>query len=161
MDYREQKALLRKYWAAESTVEEERELKAFFRTAPRDMDPELKAAAPLFRLLDLEAEKKCPRRQGGGPLVPGEGLRIGRLGRYWEYAAVAAVVIGSLWIALSGSLTRPAAVSRVEVIQDPREAWQTTRAALEQIAANLNKGKQQMGKLSVFHQAQQAVTGSR
>jgi hypothetical protein len=97
----------------------------------------------------------------GTSTVPGEGTRIRRLGRYWEYAAVAAVVIGSLWIALSGSLTRPPAVSRVEVIRDPQEAWQTTRAALEQIAANLNKGKQQMGKLSVFHQAQQAVAGSR
>jgi hypothetical protein len=161
MDYREQKALLRKYWAAESTLEEERQLKAFFRDAPRDMDPELAAAAPLFRLLDLEAEKKCPHGTVGTSTVPGGSARIRRLGRYWEYAAVAAVVIGSLWIALSGSLTRPPAVSRVEVIRDPQEAWQTTRAALEQIAANLNKGKQQMGKLSVFHQAQQAVAGSR
>lgn len=162
MDYREQKALLKKYWAAESSLEEERELKAFFRSAPEQMDPELMAAAPLFRLWDLEAGKASlppdgPWRKSRSP----RRRRIRRLGRYWEYAALCGLVIGSLWMAAPGNRTATRVAARTEEIQDPEQAWKATRQALEAIAANLNKGKDQMTKLSVFHEAQEAVRARR
>lgn len=162
MDYREQKALLRKYWAAESSLEEEKRLKAFFRDAPPQMDAELMAAAPLFRLLDQEAAKAHPEFEGPWRTSRlSRGRRIRRMRHYWEYAALCALILGSLWMAAPGTRTGAPVASQREVIQDPDAAWKTTRQALEVIAANLNKGKDQMKKLAVFHEAQEVIGTSR
>jgi len=158
MDYREEKTLIRKYWMGETSLEEERRLRIFFRGAPENLDSELLEAAPLFAFWDEEEARHCPPLQGPWKAPsrrrPG---RVRRLDRYWEYAAFLLLILGSLWMMRPGKLASNQAASGARVIEDPQEAWKATRRALEILAANLNKGKDQMEKLSLFHQAEQAV----
>lgn len=163
MDYREAGQLLDKYWKAETTLEEEQQLKNFFRSQTGALPPGLSEAAPLFGFYHEEATRKIPgmaapweQENKTAAKKPGR-LRIWR--NYWEYAAIFVLVLSSMWILRPTSPPpgRQAAVQ--DTFDDPQQAMEATQKALEILAANLNKGKNEMQKLSLFNEARQKVNG--
>lgn len=144
------KALVEKYWMGETTLEEERLLKAFFARE----DAETDETGLLFSLWREEAALGCPHLERPWQRPAGRPIRFRR---YWEYAALVAVVAASFWLAGPAQRPAPAPVAS-RVIDDPHQAWETTRKALEILAAGLHRGQDGVERLSVLHDAEQAIT---
>jgi hypothetical protein len=58
MNYAQIAALLDKYWEGETSLQEEQQLKQYFRTGP--IDPRLQPLAPMFQTLDAEKQVMLP-----------------------------------------------------------------------------------------------------
>lgn len=163
MDYRELREKTDRYWLGETTLEEERQLKAFFAQHTGPLPEDLQQAALLLGFYQAEAQQPVPVLGIPGSAGKMASRRLAKnrtWTRYWELAAVLLVLLGSLWMLKPG---RPHAIRNAAIAdtyQDPQEALQVTRKALEVVAANLNKGKVQMQKLGVFNEIEQKIDGT-
>jgi hypothetical protein len=80
-------ALLEKYWEGESSLEEERILKAYFQNAP--VNPRFEAEAALFRALQEEQSVEWSRHT---EIKPVRSFRF-----YWAAAAVTLLLSAGIW----------------------------------------------------------------
>lgn len=80
-------ALLEKYWDGESTLEEERVLKAYF--SSEKVDPQFEAEAALFRALRDEQSVEWSRQ---AEIKPVRNFRF-----YWAAAAVVLLLSAGIW----------------------------------------------------------------
>lgn len=143
------KALLEKYFAGNTTLEEEAKLQAYFRSG--QVEEELKQYQPLFQLFDHEREvtvsddfdKKLQAKLDS----PAKVVRL----RSWQrtllrVAAVGAVLLASYFAFRSMQPAPEAPVattidwSKYE-ITDEQLALEETKKALRLVSAKLNKGK--------------------
>lgn len=164
MDYREARVLLNKYWEAETTLEEERKLKVFFASHEEQLPTDLSEAAPLFNFYHEEAAVKMPEWEAPSPWESKKGtvIRQGRLRiarNYWEYAAIFVLVLSSIWLLRPTAHNADKQVAVQDTYDDPQQAMIATQKALEILASNLNKGKNEMQKLALFNEARQKVEG--
>ena len=137
-------ALLEKYWQAETTVEEERELAAYFRGPA--VPVEWETYREVFGFFAAEAE-----------VVPGEDLgqrilravRPRRLGMaWWAAAAVIVLVVGLVNLSqpekgpvVEGGAGKEQQVYVVkDTYDDPQQALAAVQKALLTVSKNLNKG---------------------
>lgn len=133
------KILLEKYWTGESTLEEEQELKAYFKANP-GLTPEGK----YFRAISRLKEQPDVRF-----VHPGKSRRKAR----WSVAA--AVTVGLLAAAL---VIQDARKQREFAVEDPKEAYEITRKALLMVSSGLNEGKNYSKEITKINKAQQLVT---
>ncbi len=154
--------LLERYWRAETSVEEERALAAFFRQPHIPAD--LEAVRSLFEWREEEAEVKpgadfdrrmlerIARMEGeGGKVVPAFSIR---------FAAAAAIIL-----CLGVGLLIPAISPGPRIIEkdtytDPNQALVAVRRALLVASVRLNEGKHITQKnITRLHDSWQAATG--
>lgn len=163
MDYREIREVMNKYWQGESTLEEEKRLKNFFHEHPEALPQELERARDLFDFFEKDSlvvtdAISLPDRSQlkmGKPLAH-RGAYL--LKSYWEYAAIFLLLLASvLLFNPKDHAVRPADVGIKDTYQNPQQAFDATQKALAMLAANLNKGKDEMQKLAVFNQAEEIV----
>lgn len=162
MDYRDIREKSRRYWLGETTLEEEKQLKTFFEQHPAPLPEDLQEIAALFLYYRQEGQQPLPELQIPGSTGKKKSLRMqtGTWMRYWEYAAVWLVLLGSLWMLKPGKPHPATTAALTDTFQDPQQALQVTRKALQMVAANLNKGKTQMQKLGVLNEVAQKVHGT-
>jgi hypothetical protein len=141
------KALLEKYWRAETTLEEERQLAEYFRTAGGDA--ELEPYDALFAYFEEEIN-----------VMPSDDLEARILGsitpvRHFSWSMVAAaaailVVVGSLFLLDPGKSASPIQPRTVVAVTDtydnPEQALAAVRHALLIASNHLNEGKQIINK---------------
>ncbi|GMQ28841.1 hypothetical protein [Algoriphagus confluentis] len=119
-------SLLKKYWQAESTLEEEKELKALLKMA-EGFEQEKR----LFGILkDYQSAK--PKQVRMPRLTQSRTLRYQWLG----WAASLIILISSVWVWRD-----------YEQRQEEKEAYEQVAEALALIQSNLSKGKEQMAPL--------------
>jgi len=138
MDLQTEK-LLEKYWRGETSVAEEKMIKAYFQ-----QHPEASLEASYFEKLNTEVSKK-PGRSFEHP---------GRKKRRIWLSVAAAILIGFIsipFIINSEKSPEPYAV------QDPMEAFEVTRASLQMVSNGLNKGKTYSKELTKFNEATQII----
>jgi hypothetical protein len=179
MEQAEIKALLDKYWQAETSLEEERQLADYFRRP--EIDPALEPLRSLFDWRAEEAElrpgedfdRRMLERIGQAPVsaIPARLLRLPSIG----YAAAAAVILcicisfflrlsspgpGSS-IAISTSTLPPAAIHEIkDTYDDPQKALAAVRHALLIASNGISKGRHITQKnINRFHNSWQAATG--
>lgn len=160
MDYREVRELLEKYWQGESTLQEEKQLKDFFSLHKENLPTDLQQVAELFNFYEVEASQSM-----GDISLPGtDHLKVKRnsktirLKRYWKYAAIFILLLGSvLWYQSTTHQSQNNNVVAKNTYEDPEKAFEATQKALQILAANLNKGKEGMQKIALFHEAEQKV----
>jgi hypothetical protein len=70
-------------------------------------------------------------------------------------------VLGSIWILKPGTRAALWRTTADDTFQDPEKALDATQKALQILATNLNKSKEQMQKLALFHEAEQKVKEGR
>ena len=147
MEHEPIKALLEKYWLAETTVEEEKAIAEYFRGA--DIDPVLEPYRPFFDYIEEESQvSPSPDLEtrilaAVQPVRSLWGLKTG-------YAAAAAVIlcVSSLFLALQLSRD-PATPATPQVAQttikdtydDPEKALAAVRRALLVASTAMNEGK--------------------
>jgi hypothetical protein len=137
MDLRIEK-LKEKYWAGETSNEEEKELKAWFRE-----NPSLTKDSRYFSLLDKK-KKESPEYPFAHP---------GKNGRsyWWSLAALILVLI------TVGVFTLRDNSQQDYAIEDPTEALEVTRASLMMVSEGLNKGKTYSTELKKINKAKEIV----
>jgi len=142
-------ALLEKYWRAETTLEEERQLADYFKTAGSDAD--LEPYNALFAYFEEES------RITPSPDLEARILRSITPVRHfgWSMMAAAAailVVVGSLFLLNGGRGAGPEESRAVtaDVVRDtydnPEQALSAVRHALLIASNHLNEGKQIINK---------------
>jgi len=146
MDY---KTLIEKYFAGETTLEEEKSLKAYFRNEAL-VEEGLKKYAPLFRFFEDEQARVLPtgfERQVATQLT-GQSRRRFQLSpiRIAVAAAIAALALVAVSLVFrevaSAPETAPVAAidwSKYEP-KTPEEAYKITRAALMKVSGEMNRG---------------------
>ena len=140
MNYNSIKELLEKFYAGETSLEEEATLKRFF--AEKDIPEALHADQELFRSLTvMEEESLLNEDFDTAVLAQMEGSTTIHWGRHQRiYAlsglAAAAVVVISLWV---GGVFAPQQ-QLPGTINNPQVAYAETKKVLDEVSDNLNKG---------------------
>ncbi len=133
------KAIQEKYWAGESTIEEERLLKAYY-----NKNRDAGAEADYFKQIQQSAKLKSPISFQ----VPDKKTRLPK------WLAIAAVSIG---IIFSVSIIRSVNQQDEFLVDDPQEAMRITRQALMTISSGMNKGNSYAEAISKFDDAKTAI----
>src|SRR5579863_1016734 len=166
------RALLEKYWQAETSVEEERVLAQFCRQP--EIPADLERVRGLFKWREEEAAlrpgadfdsrmlRRITEMEGGGGVVPGFAIR---------FAAAAAIIL-CLGIGLLVPLISPgpgsvatAPYEKMRIIEkdtytDPNQALAAVRRALLVASVRLNEGKHiTLRNITRLHDSWQAATG--
>src|SRR5579871_642567 len=141
-------ALLAKYWQAETTVEEEKSLAAWFHgQAPGTLDPDLEPYAALFTYFEEETrvspgpdfESRILRR-----VTPVRNFRLGLIAA----AAAVLVLVASLFLITPDNPTRQtpklATATITDTYTDPEQALAAVRHALLIASVHLNEGRKQI-----------------
>lgn len=161
------KALLEKYWQAETTVEEEKALAAWFRDNP-DADPELESSRALFAWIDEESQvtpgedfearilQAITAGQTDQPLQADQLMPV----RYFHGGLIAAaasvcILVAGLFLlqpepgsppadaGTASAADRSVAVIR-DTYDDPQQALAAVRRALLVASVHLNEGRNQI-----------------
>ena len=162
MDSKRAQQLLDLYWAGESSLEEEKWLRAFFRRDGSEaLDP---AAAVLFRALEGEVFSECLPEDFGRNLpfklpgqLPSPSSERGwfHTGLWWRIAA------GFSLLALAAILlSRPfinVQTSSNDTFDDPREAFDAARNALLLLSEKLNEGERYTQKIILLNEAENRI----
>ena len=127
--------LLEKYWNGETSLEEERVIKAHFKS-----NPALTSEGHYFRYLANEKQVKY------------EGSKGINKKRAWLSAA-AAITVGLI----TAVLVFNDANKDPFAIEDPEKAFEATKNALMMISGELKEGKEHTLELSKFNKAQEEL----
>jgi hypothetical protein len=136
MENEEIKILLEKYWAAETTLDEEKRIAGYFRRG--EVDPALEPYRAFFDYIGEEAavvapegfEQRMLARLDRGPVV--RGMRIG-------YAAAAAIMVCIISVFL---VVRQSGAGEVtDTYDDPEKAFAAVQRALMVASAHMNEGE--------------------
>jgi hypothetical protein len=137
MDLRIEK-LLKKYWAGETTPEEEKTLKSFFQEIPSGHKE-----AEYFNY--LSASRK--RQPDVAFSHPGRKIRT-----YWLSAAAAIVILFVV-----GMFTFQYEPAPKYAVEDPAKALEITRNSLRMVSEGLNKGKTYSSEINKINKAKEIV----
>ncbi len=133
------KALLDKYWAGETSLEEEAEIKAYFKE-----NPSLSNDGQYFRAIAATGELKYKGDTPGKYKFPGR-----------QWMSVAATVTIGLMVAIFAITD-----SRKEdpfAVTDPKEAYEVTKQALMMISSNLNESQMYSKELKKINKAEELI----
>lgn len=161
MEYSNIRALLEKYWACETTEDEEAELRIFYSTHEDALPADLQEAAPLFQYFHA-AETELEDVEIHGPWEETKIIRPFWQG-WMKYAAILMVALGvahSVYNFQQKSIPADSHLAFRDTFNDPQIAYEETQRALQIISKNLNKGKTQMEKLSYFDDATKLIQGN-
>ena len=140
--------LLDKYWAAETTVAEEQELRSYFLMHPENAD----ATAAYFMMLQEDSELEAP--------APPPSIEPARVVPLWKRAmsiaaAVAVLIVAGVFV--QNQLERTESVSgqaAVHQVDDPDEAYLQAKQALLLVSKKLNdsqvKASNEMNKVEPY-----------
>lgn len=139
------KELLDKYWAGESSLEEENQIGAYFQRL--DIDDELVQYKPLFNYYIEEKDIKLERSIES--MLPKQEAKIFTINRVRAIAAslaiVAASVFGFNYLNTNSILGKENKMTAE--VQDPEEAYALTMEALAYLSSNYEKGSTKLRKL--------------
>ena len=156
--------LIDRYWACVSTVDEESELRAFFKS--ENVPEHLLQIKPLFSYYEKE-KRNSPLGTEFDQVVidkvkKQKSAKVIKLSRYFNnYVRVAAVVLivvtASFVYRMEYFSDEKAASVLVDTYDTPEEAYLETKKALMLIASKMNAGKKEALKLGAFNQAEEKV----
>lgn len=150
--------LLEKYWNAETSLEEEKELKDFFQK--ENIPTELKETANLFKY--FEFQKKQSIEEGGfdARIKAATSERKGRVVKMmFTVAKVAAgiLVLVAATLLVRDEIRKSYPTEIVDTYSDPELAFEETKRALLMISKGFGKARQEAGKIKMFNEAEQVI----
>ena len=164
MDFKNREQLLEKYWNCETSLEEEQQLRDFFKG---NAIPEaLNETAPLFRFFEEERKKslgdsfdqrvtkELNKRQGSKIINMVSWIQIGRIA-----AGLLVVVAATYFIREEVRKAYPPEVAVTDTYSDPQLAFEETKKALMMISKGFGKAKSEAGKIKMFNEAERKIQG--
>jgi len=160
MDSKHIEELLEKYWNAETTLEQEKELLDYFQGG--NIPESLNETAMLFRYFEQEKSKKLnekfdedvtktlQQRQGGKIVPMKDWFRIARV------AAGIVVVVAAVY--LVGQKVRDDSKGEIaDTESDPKLAFEETKKALLMISKNFHKAQKEASMINLLNEAEQTI----
>lgn len=167
MEWNRIEALVEKYWAGETSVEEEKELKQFFRTSdPSQWTASLREVADLFRYYATEEANQPLGQVFDNRLLnqlkarpSDKESKIRPLYLNWLKLAACLVLVVSAVLVWRNRKTEKLAVQRTEkdTFEDPQKAYEETRKALLLVSVQLNRGKSYAREIRKINEAEELV----
>lgn len=148
--------LLNKYWNCETSLEEEKQLQAYFRNSS---PPEgLKETANLFRYFDEQKKKDLTdisfERRVIKKIAAPKGRTTSLIFNSMRIAAGIIVLFVAVWLVrMEVRKTVPAEMT--DTYDDPRMAFEETKKALMMISKSFSTAEEQAKKINLFNEAQQ------
>ncbi|WP_421875827.1 hypothetical protein [Marinoscillum sp.] len=129
-----------KYWAGETSLAEEAELKAYFKK-----NPSLSAEGRYWNALD-QKQKVTPASAMKHPNTTS-----------WKskWSVAAAITVGLIAAIL---VIQDARNPHEFAVEDPKEAYEITRKALMMVSSGLNEGKIYSQEIANINKAQEKIT---
>jgi hypothetical protein len=161
MDSKKLEELLKKYWDCETSLEEEAQLREYFRS---DSIPEhLKETAVLFRYFEEQkAQSLDPRFDKGlvaglKKTAPVGGGRLVRLvyNSMKIAAGIAVLLMATYFVRQEIRKDDPVAIE--DTYDDPQRAFEETKKALLMISKGFGTAEQQAKRINMFNEAQEKV----
>ena len=160
MDSKHIEELLEKYWNAETTLEQEEELRAFFQG--NNIPESLNETASLFRYFekekskklnenfDADVTKKLQQRQGGKIVPMTDWFRIARV------ASGIVVVVAAVFL-IGKQVRERGEVAEADTESDPKLAFEETKKALMMISKNFHKAQKEASMINLLNEAEQTI----
>ena len=150
--------LLNRYWNCETTLEEEAQLRAYFRNSA--IPDSLNETANLFRyfdderttgITDITFEKQVIKKIRS-PKSKTRSLFFNSM----RIAAGIAVLLVAIWL-VRMEIRKNDPVEVTDTYSDPKLAFEETKKALMMISKSFNTAEEQARKINLFNEAQQDV----
>ena len=158
MDSNHIEDLLQKYWNAETSLEEEQELRIFF--ANESVPENLKEPADLFRYFELQKnmglnddafDKKLKHKiKPQGKVMSMPMVQLTRIA-----AGLFVVVAATFFIRQEVRKAYPDEPE--DTYSDPKVAFEETKKALMMISKSFNKAQKEASKINVFNEATEII----
>ncbi len=160
MDSKTIEALLEKYWNADTTLEEEEQLKEYF--AGANVPDNMQSAAALFRFFDDEKNKslgenfetavtKELRKRREGKVISMVSFR-----NVTRIAAGIVVVVAATYF-IRNEIRKSYPQELQDTYSDPQMAFEETKKALMMISNSFGKAKHETGKIKMFNDAEKKI----
>ena len=158
MDSKHIEELLEKYWNAETTLEQEEELRVFFQSS--NIPENLSETATLFRYFeneksrklnekfDADVTKQLQQRQGGKIVPMTDWFRMARV------AAGIIVVVAAIFLIGKGVRKNQ---EIPDTQSDPKLAFEETKKALMMISKNFHKAQKEASMINLLNEAEQTI----
>lgn len=161
MDSSQIKQLLEKYWACETTLEEEQALRDYFQG--QHVPETWGDTAELFRYFESEKNKSLNenfndlvtnriRQRQGGKVIQFGWPQMARVA-----AGILVVVVAGYFIRAEIRKSYPEEV--VDTYSDPKLAFEETKKALRLISKGFGKAKQEATRINMFNEAEKKIHG--
>lgn len=163
MDSNKIDALLQKYWNCETSLEEEQQLRDYFKGG--DIPEQQRETAALFRYFELQKKKSVndvafdARIMARTQKPDNRGLLVKLAYNSMRIAAGLAVVIMAVWFirkeVRKDMADTPQAV--VDTYDDPKLALEETKKALLMISRSFGRAEKETKKIKIFNDAQEEI----
>ena len=171
MDSKEIGQLLEKYWNCETSLEEEQALRNYF-NGPAVPD-QLKDAAELFRFFESERKRalsenfdqdimRSVKKTERKTKIVSLAYRQAGMVRWVQVARIAAgvlVMVAATYYVRNEVLKSKDTAQVVDTFSDPKDALEETKKALMMISKSFGKAKEGAGKINLFNEAEQKISG--
>lgn len=131
--------LLEKYWAGETTLQEEKELKSYFRK-----NPSLTPTGLFFQGLDQTATQSSSKAF----------TKPGGWFQQTKYAVAATITLG---IIVGALILRDSGRQHDFEITDPQQAYEIAQTVLGSMSASINEAKQHTLQLKKLNKAENII----
>jgi hypothetical protein len=163
MDSNKIEALLSKYWNCETSLEEEQQLREYFKQG--NIPEQLKEAASLFRYFELQKKKSLNDVAFDSQVLSktrpaGKGVMMKVVYNSMRIAAGLLVVVMAVWFIRERVRSIDADTATTEVVDtydDPKIALEETKKALLMISKSFGRAKEETKKINILNDAQQEI----
>lgn len=153
--------LLEKYWNCETSLEEEQMLRSYF-NGP-EVSEQLKDAADLFRFFETERVRSLGDNFDSDVMrtlkKTERKTKVVSMVRWVQIARIAAgvvVMVAATYFVRNEILKNSPDPTE---ITDPQQALEETKKALMMISKSFGKAREGAGKINMFNEAEQKITG--
>jgi hypothetical protein len=159
MDSNKLNELLEKYWACESSLEEEQLLHEYFRT--NSVPEHLKETAALFHYFDVSKKKSVDDSAFDEEVIrkvstPKQVKVVRLVYNSMRIAAGLAVVIVATWF-IRTEIRKTTPQEMVDTHDDPKLAFEETKKALLMISKSFGRAETETKKIDMFNKATEEV----
>jgi hypothetical protein len=159
MDSNKIDALLNKYWNADTSLEEEQQLRDYFKQS--DIPEHLKEAASLFRYFELQKKKSLndvafDARIAAKTSPPKRGIMRNLAYNAMKIAAGLIVVVMAVWF-IRKEVRDDSVAEVVDTYDDPKLALEETKKALLMISKSFGRAKEETKKINLLNDAQEEI----
>jgi hypothetical protein len=159
MDSNKIEELLKKYWNCETSLEEEQQLKEYFKYG--QVPEQWKDTAALFQYFDMSKKKSLDDTAFDGKVLSKVNVPKGRIVKLvyntMRIAAGIAVLVAAGWFVREELRDDNTQTAVEDTYDDPKLAFEETKKALMMISKSFGQAEVQARKINIFNEAQEEI----
>jgi hypothetical protein len=157
MDSNRIEELLNKYWECETSLEEEQQLKEYFRGG--NIPEHMKETAALFRYFEEHKKKSLNDSSFDGRVMSNvnpKGKMVKLFYNSMRIAAGVSVLVVATWF-VRKEIRESTPQAVVDTYDDPKLAFEETKKALMMISKSFGRAETETKKINLFNDAQKEI----